>query len=116
MNPVVFVHLLASLVVIAAAIPLIRQKVGMNHWYGVRIPTAFTSEKAWFAINRFGGRLLLYWGASIAVMAVLGAFLRREYWVIYNWTALCLVMIGLACVMTLTVRYAAKLQRDGFRH
>lgn len=40
MNPVVVVHLLVAVIVLVAAVPLIRRQVKMNHWYGVRIPAA----------------------------------------------------------------------------
>lgn len=111
MNPVVIVHFLAGLLAVGVSLPLILGKVKMNAWYGVRIPAAFASETAWYDLNRYGGRLLLVWGLALAVVATVGAFLPRELWIPYNWTALALVFVGLAVVMIKIYRHAGK--REG---
>ncbi len=108
MNPVIIVHLLAAIVAVAAAVPLIQKRVKMNHWYGVRIPASFASEEAWFDINRYGGRLLLAWGLVIAATAIGGAFLERKDWVAYNWTALVIILGGLTLVVVKVLAYARK--------
>lgn len=108
MNPVVIVHFLAAVVTIALSVPLIGRKVPMNRWYGVRIPAAFTSEAAWYNLNRYGGRLLLVWGLAIAATASTGAFLAREHWIAYNWTALVIIMGGLGCVVARVYWYARR--------
>lgn len=108
MNPVVFVHLFAALVAIVAAVPLLGRRVKMNHWYGVRVPAAFVSEEAWLDINRYGGRLLLWWGMVIAATAAAGAFLEKKDWSTYNWTALVIIMGGLVFVVARILRYAQK--------
>ncbi len=107
-NPVIIAHLLAAIVAVVAAVPLIQERVKMNHWYGVRIPAAFASEEAWFAINRYGGRLLLVWGLAIAATAIGGAFLERKDWVTYNWTALVIILGGLALVVVNVLAYARR--------
>ncbi|HVU16104.1 MAG TPA: SdpI family protein [Candidatus Didemnitutus sp.] len=106
MNPVVIVHLIAAVLAIAAAVPLIRRKVKMNDWYGVRIPASFASEDAWFDINHYGGRLLLFWGLTIAGTATVGAFLEKKEWITYNWVALVVIVGGLAVVIAKIYGYA----------
>jgi len=108
MNPIVVIHLLASVLVISLSVPLIRRKVKMNHWYGVRIPASFVSDEAWYDINHYGGRLLFYWGLAIAGTAGFGAFLKEQNWIIYNWTALVVILGGLALVVANIYRYAQK--------
>jgi uncharacterized membrane protein len=105
MNPVVIVHLIASFMAIAAAIPLIGGRVKMNPWYGVRLPEAFASNDRWLEINRFGGRLLLAWGIIIGLTATVGSFLSRRDWVAYDWTALVVVLGGLALLIALIHRH-----------
>jgi uncharacterized membrane protein len=106
MNPVIIVHLFVAGLVIAGALPLIRKKVKMNRWYGVRIPESYVSEERWMEINYYGGRLLFLWGLAIAAMAVGGAFLQKKDWIAYDWAALVIVAGGLTLVMTQIYRYA----------
>lgn len=106
MNPVVAVHFVAALVAIVISVPLIRRRVKMNDWYGIRIPAAFESEEVWYDINQYGGRLFLGWGVLMAVMAIAGAFLPKSAWLAYNCTALAIIFGGLATVVTKIFRYA----------
>jgi uncharacterized membrane protein len=108
MNPVVIVHFVAAVVAIAAAVPLIQRKVKMNPWYGVRLPATFASEKGWFDINHYAGRLLFFWGCAIAGMAIIGAFLERKNWVAYNCIAFVVIAGGLALVLVKVLKYARK--------
>ncbi len=108
MNPVVIVHFVAAVVAIAAAVPLIQRKVKMNQWYGVRIPATFASEEVWFDVNRYAGRLLLFWGFAIATTAIVGAFLEKKDWIAYNWTALAVITGGLALILVKVLKYARK--------
>ena len=108
MNPVPIVHLLAAILIAALAVPLIRRKVRMNGWYGVRIQAAFQSEHAWYDINHYGGRLLLVWSAAIAATATAGLFVTRKYWLTYNWSALVIIMGGLATIFAMIQRYARR--------
>lgn len=57
----VYLHLGVSILVIALSIPLILRKVPMNHVYGVRFTQSYKSDKAWFEINAYGGKMLLIW-------------------------------------------------------
>lgn len=106
MNPVVIVLALAALVTVVAARPLIRRKVKMNGWYGVRIPAAFASEKAWYDINAYGGRLLRRWGWSIAFIAIAGGLLEERFWELYNWAAVVVIIGGLGWMILAIYRYS----------
>jgi len=105
-NPVVIIHLLAAALVIGTSVPLMRGKVKMNAWYGMRIPAAFASDEAWLDINRYGGQLMFRWGWVIAATATSGAFLGQKAWISYNWTALVIIAGGLTLVIVKIYRYA----------
>jgi len=106
MNPVTIVLFCAALLTIFISLPLIRGKVKMNDWYGVRIPAAFESDAAWYELNRYGGRLLVVWGLGIAFLALIGGFLPRSAWIAFNWGSLVIIMGGLAAVVALVYRHA----------
>lgn len=57
----------AGCVCIALGLPLMKRKVKMNRWYGVRIPKSFQSEENWFKINEYGGRQLVAWSIPLIV-------------------------------------------------
>ena len=38
------------------AIPLLLGRIGMNHYYGMRISKAFASKENWYEINRYGAK------------------------------------------------------------
>jgi uncharacterized membrane protein len=111
MNPIAIIHAIVALVAIGTAVPLIKRKIKMNPWYGVRIPEAFKSEERWFEINQYGGRLLLWWGISIAVIAGIGLPLAKKYWILYSFSALGIILGGLGIVTIRIFRYAAKTKK-----
>ena len=56
------------LVVFAVSLPLYLGKIRMNGVYGFRIRKAFKSEENWYAINKYGAKVLMIW--SVALMAL----------------------------------------------
>ncbi len=112
MNPIAIIHVIVGLLVVAVSVPLVMGKVRMNPWYGIRIPEAFKSEARWLEINRYGGRLMLWWGISIMVVASLGLALPKSYWIIYAFAALAFIMAGLGVVLVCIFRYSARTRRD----
>jgi hypothetical protein len=60
--------LFTGLLLIALAVPLVRRRVPMNRWYGVRIPKAYASDANWYALNEVGGRWLAAAGAVLALV------------------------------------------------
>lgn len=108
MNPIPIVHPCAAVITAIVSVPMIRKKVKMNDWYGIRIRASFESEAAWYEINEYGGRLLLAWSSLIAATAMVGVFLERRYWLTYNWTAVVIIGGGLALVIEKILVYARK--------
>jgi hypothetical protein len=60
--------LLTGLLLIGLAVPLVRRRVPMNRWYGVRVRKAYVSDSNWYAINEVGGRWLAAAGAVLALI------------------------------------------------
>ena len=72
-------NLAVATVAIAFAVPLVRRKVKMNQWYGVRIKEAFESNDNWYAINAYGGKRLILWGWVLAALGVLSFFMPLQH-------------------------------------
>jgi uncharacterized membrane protein len=64
---------ITGLLIIAFAIPLVGGRIAPNQMYGIRLPQAFESEEAWYAINRFGGKRLIVWAVPL-ILVGLGCF------------------------------------------
>ena len=43
----------------------------MNRVYGIRVPEAFVSDSRWYAINAYGGRILMVYGVALVVFGLL---------------------------------------------
>ena len=67
--------LAVSILFIAISIPLVKRKVKMNGWYGVRIPKAFESEENWYKINAYGGKRLMIWASALALIGIAAFFI-----------------------------------------
>lgn len=68
----------AALFIMALAIPLILGRIGPNRLYGVRLPQAFQSEQAWYAINSFGGKRMIVWSVPVLLVGIASFFLRLQ--------------------------------------
>lgn len=69
-DPSAYVHCGIGLLTVLISVPLVLRKVPMNHWYGVRLPKAFASERNWYAINAYGGRWLIVYGIWLMVFGL----------------------------------------------
>lgn len=63
----------ASLVLMALAVPLLLQKVKPNRWYGVRTARTRNDDGLWYRANRLYGIAMLTAGVAFFVLsAILG--------------------------------------------
>lgn len=78
----------------ALSIPLIRKKVKMNAWYGIRTGETLRDEEIWYKVNSIMGKYLLVFGLIISALSVYFVFfpLNEEYEMVYS--LLGLLMIG----------------------
>ncbi len=101
-----------AVVMIIVSIPLIRGKVKMNKFYGMRIPKAFESEDNWYKINAYGGRCFLKWGIVLAAVGGAIFFLplntaEPPNGLLIHVLALAPVLVLLPCIIQILV-YARK--------
>ncbi len=64
-----------GLIFIGLGIPLLKGKIGMNIWYGVRFKAAFASDEIWHDMNTYGARQLVGGGIILLIDAVALMFL-----------------------------------------
>jgi len=59
-----------SLVCIGLGIPLLKGKIKMNRYYGVRFAKSFESEENWYKINKYGAKRLIIWSVPMLIIGV----------------------------------------------
>jgi uncharacterized membrane protein len=102
-----------GLLLIVVAIPLVRGKVPMNRWYGIRIRRAFESEQNWYEIHRYGGQLLVAVGVVVALLAVVlwpSGHLPAS-WIV--WLVLAGPVVLAIPFLALVLRFARRLPESG---
>ena len=98
-------------VLLALSYPLTKGMIGMNHWYGVRFPQAFYSEKNWYEINAYGGRVFMKWAVFIAVAGILFVFIPLEDF-LSLFSLYLSVFATIIIPIAVTHAYAKKFRRD----
>ena len=68
-------NIIVGLLLIILCVPLVKRKIKMNKWYGMRYPEAFKSEEDWYRINEYGGRIFIYWTIPSVLIGVIVLFL-----------------------------------------
>lgn len=87
----------------ALAIPLIRKKIKINNWYGIRVPQTMDDEDVWYEVNALMGKYIFSWGIFISVLT-LYFFLNPtdpEYLMIY----ILLVVLISGAVLLVIISY-----------
>ena len=71
-------NLLCSIIGIGLAIPLVKRRIKMNRWYGMRFTRSFESDESWYAINEYGGRRLIVWSIIVAIIGLAALVVSLE--------------------------------------
>jgi hypothetical protein len=112
MIPPIAVHCGIGLFMTAFAVPLVLRKVPMNRAYGIRIPKAFESDRAWYDVNAYGGKLFLAYGLGLTVFGIAAADMAPSPTSI--WMAAFIVgpLLLVFPILALIGRYARQLPDD----
>lgn len=74
---VVLTNLVSGLLFVGLSIPLLKGKIKMNAAYGVRFPSSYQSDEAWYNINKYGAKQLIIWSIPLFITAIIAAFLQE---------------------------------------
>lgn len=87
--------------------PLFRGKVKQNFWYGVRLPLTLENERAWYDLNRRGGKGLVIVGSCVLFVTTLLFVLK--------WNEAHAVLVDLGILLVGTIALAIDLFRAARR-
>jgi len=65
----------ASLIIVGEL--LMRRRIRPNRYIGVRIPATMRNPDLWYLVNAFAGKLLIWVGAVLAMLAIGPFFVQR---------------------------------------
>jgi len=65
------VYLAGGILLVILALPLIRNKVKPNYWYGFRVAKTLEDPDIWYAVNRYTGKWLLVTGVCTIIGALI---------------------------------------------
>ncbi len=81
-------NVVIAVVAILSSVPLLRGRIKMNRWFGIRVPKAFKSDENWYRVNRYGSRALIWWSIPILVIGIvmiIGSFFAGEEFLNPGW-------------------------------
>jgi len=64
-------NVFVGILVIALCLPLLKNKIRMNYFYGIRFRKSFESDENWYKINQFGARRMTFWSVVIIFIGIL---------------------------------------------
>jgi hypothetical protein len=111
--PIPYVHLGIGLIATVLSIPLILRKVPMNHVYGFRVSKAFISNNNWYAVNAYGGKLLLAFGLFLLIFGSLSRDLAPQPTSLWAPVFLVIPFLAIVPVIILVTVYARHLPDGG---
>ena len=105
MDTIMLVYVVAGIVAVLLAIPLIRRVVPPNYFYGFRLPQTLRNPELWYDVNAYGGKWLLAFG----VLTIIAAFVFRlvpGFTVdAYAITCTVIILVVLMLMLIMTFRY-----------
>ena len=69
--------LAAGVLFVSLGIPLFKQRVPPNSWYGCRTAKCLSDRKTWYAVNRVAGKSMIVGGALMTAISILMFSLRN---------------------------------------
>jgi predicted Ser/Thr protein kinase len=87
----------------AISLPLWLRLVPMNSFYGVRLPSTFSSNERWYAVNAVFGKHLFIWSLTVIGAGVAGFYQLPRHQDAYPWAAITLTLVAVATSVAATL-------------
>ncbi len=100
-----------GLIFISISIPLIRRKIKINHWYGIRLPKTMKDEKTWYEVNEICAKHLFVFGIIITIFTpiiLISELFSNNISILIN---IFLIIVGTVLIVILTFRTTDRISR-----
>jgi uncharacterized membrane protein len=71
MEFIFLVNIGIGMLIIVLAVPLFKEKIKPNIWYGFRTKKTLSDEKVWYPANKYAGQKMIYAGTAMILMSAL---------------------------------------------
>ena len=92
-------------IMFATCLPLIKRRVPMNRFYGIRVREAFKSKERWLDINAYGGRQFAVWSIPIVIAGILGLILPTHLMFTYIPISIGVIVLSALTPLIQTIRW-----------
>jgi uncharacterized membrane protein len=96
---------------VGLAVPLIREKVPSNSWFGLRIEATIDNPDVWYLANAFVGCLLFIYGLITILASILLAQIKNISDDAYAILISVYMVVGIIAIGVFGIRYAKELTR-----
>ncbi len=99
-----------GLIFILLSIPLIKRKIKINNWYGIRLPQTMENEAVWYEVNEKAGRYMFLFGcllSSVTVLLYFFPFIDEVYTI---FILLTLLIAGSILLIVKSISYANRIE------
>lgn len=111
----IVIFFLTGILFAALALPLIKQKIKINSWYGIRIPQTMENVNVWYKVNKIMGKYIFSWGILISVLSLY--FILKptnpNYLMVY--ILLGITIIGAILLVVISFKVANRISIQEFR-
>lgn len=103
---IVVFFILFGILMVGLAVPMIREKVPPNSWYGLRIDATIDNPDVWYPANAFVGRLLIIYGLITIVASILLAQIQSISDDVYAIIMSAYIVVGIIVIGVFGIHYA----------
>lgn len=111
----IIIFFLTGILFAALALPLIKRKVKINSWYGIRIPQTMENEKVWFKVNSIMGKYLFVLGIFISGLSLYFVLNPTDPGYLMVYILLGVTIVGTIMLVVLSFKVANKISIQEYR-
>ena len=102
-----------GLLLIGLSIPLLRNRVPPNPWYGFRVARTLKNPAVWYPANAYSAKGLLWVGVATTVAAIVPQFVGEVDEGTYAALVTGVLMVGVFATLGASFAYLRRLDDDG---
>lgn len=111
MKALLWMYVIFGVLLILLSLPMLRDKVPPNPWYGFRVPSTLSDPVVWYKANRYMARGLLVTGIITVVASVALYFVPGLKVDTYAWLVLVAFGVPFLALIITSFRYLRRLPK-----